>query len=167
MNATMRKAIPTEFMGVRYRSKSEAQFACAWDTYFGCYLLEYEPEYLRVEGWVPDFLLIYQPPRDIGGAMWANIIELKPTTPSKTYLENIAPKIQRATEILPFVESTGEVWSGSFYKGGAFQTKRVIQCPDSGACYFEESERFEFGPETQKHVLEYRFDLKHGGNSGG
>lgn len=46
-------AIPTEYAGVRFRSRLEARWACFFDLI--CWSWDYEP--LDIAGWTPDFLV--------------------------------------------------------------------------------------------------------------
>lgn len=106
MSKTM-EARPTEYKGIRYRSKSEAMFA-RWleltrihlskkssserGAYgFGCGWV-YEPDWLRVGNWTPDFYC--------WSSQWMpalylsiEIIEYKPSMPTDTYIEEMASNV--------------------------------------------------------------------------
>lgn len=106
MSKTM-EARPTEYKGIRYRSKSEAMFA-RWleltrihlskkssserGAYgFGCGWV-YEPDWLRVGNWTPDFYC--------WSSQWMpslfisiEIIEYKPSVPTETYIEEMAANV--------------------------------------------------------------------------
>ena len=80
MIEAIRKAVPTEYDGVVYRSKTEAIFARAL-TKLGA-RFEYEPE-IATKFWTPDFLI-----ENWEGVSF--VVELKPSAPTKTYIERIA-----------------------------------------------------------------------------
>jgi len=98
-STTDRKAIPTEYQGVVFKSKSEAIFA--HNLTLGGILWEYEPEYWVIDdGWCPDFLVSMRwraaqnhPPR-VGIA----IIEYKPCEPTLSYLDNLGQKYVQIAE---------------------------------------------------------------------
>lgn len=113
------KATPTEYKGIRYRSKCEAMFA-KWleldteertrlsshqgsffeDKSFGCgqggFL--YEPEGFCIEGWTPDFIrwntmttFVYEWFVPVN---FCTIIEYKPSRPTDAYVEKFAKRCQ-------------------------------------------------------------------------
>jgi hypothetical protein len=108
------KARPTEYKGVRYRSKSEAMFARFLELelderrYMGSHKgpwfnnglnngasgFIYEPESLEVDGWKPDFLVHQTWERIVQGYSLPvtdyQIIEYKPSKPTRTYAEEFA-----------------------------------------------------------------------------
>lgn len=165
MAATMKKAIPTEYLGVRYRSKSEAQFALALGMCGKHQVLEYEPQFLGVDDWVPDFLILSQ--KEPGTEIEALIIELKPTSPTETYLSNLASKMQAARDCLYFPQIEALVISGSFYQSNIFQVRELSACLPCEDGFFKPAYDLVFHETKQQAVLNYRFDLEHGGNSGG
>lgn len=75
--------IATEFMGVVFRSKSEAIFAKALHD-LG-YWFRYEPSYFDVDGWKPDFHVLMTG----GKSMLEVIIEYKPANVSETYRKSL------------------------------------------------------------------------------
>ena len=82
------KAIPTEYKGIRFRSKSEAIFARAMDL-AGIEAWEYEPA--TFDGYTPDFLVSAKVPAmildDGHDLILSWLIEYKPSTPSSAYIE--------------------------------------------------------------------------------
>jgi hypothetical protein len=85
------KAIPTEYRGVRFRSKSEAILARCFD--IAGWLWLYEPKsnfegdqpILNVHSW--DFLIENQSDFQI-------LVEYKPTKPTNQYAENLISKVR-------------------------------------------------------------------------
>ena len=57
-NVEYHEAIPTEYCGVKFRSKSEAIFARGLE--FRQFIWQYEPWWWNVKGWTPDFWAIRQ-----------------------------------------------------------------------------------------------------------
>lgn len=105
------KAVPTEYKSIVYRSKSEAMFA----RYLELDLEEsaaihryhrhknifgsgggfvYEPRYLSVQGWLPDFLVWRVWPRydEIVPVISYAVIEYKPSRPTATYVKKFFSK---------------------------------------------------------------------------
>jgi hypothetical protein len=87
-----RRAVPTEYKGVTYRSKSEAMFAvwlemsCNRDGH--PYGIIYEPGYFKTDdGWIPDFLTWQVVHLDNKPEIRNVIYEYKPAKPTKTYIE--------------------------------------------------------------------------------
>lgn len=96
--ASILKAIPTEYKGVVFRSKCEALFARNLDL-SGGWLWEYEPfEFRSKDGWQPDFrLAALVPTRVMGG--WSipqgiadALLEYKPSDVTDTYLDHAATR---------------------------------------------------------------------------
>lgn len=90
------QARPTEYLGVVFRSKSEALFAqaLAWSGYPKW---EYEPEDMNVEGYVPDFSLIDTRDYPHGFVDYRYAIEYKPrgvTDSYSSYLGHIADALK-------------------------------------------------------------------------
>jgi hypothetical protein len=75
--------IPTEYGGIRFRSRLEARWACFFDA-IG-WRWEYEP--LDFDGWIPDFLLHTRP--------LSTLVEVKPDV-AVEQLHRHVPKIERA-----------------------------------------------------------------------
>lgn len=89
------QATPTDYQGVRFRSKSEAIFARAMD--LAGIWWEYEPDTFRLGSffdryrWVPDFLVCARFTESCGKPGLENyIIEYKPSVPSDTYFSKLA-----------------------------------------------------------------------------
>lgn len=90
------KARPTEYCGVRFRSKSEAIFARVLD--IGGYFWEYEPKIFCSSEWKPDFWVIHQhrhPKKEIASIL----LEYKPRRPTETYLEQLSVKAMPASQL--------------------------------------------------------------------
>lgn len=85
------QARPTEYEGIRFRSKSEAIFArcLSLDGFYW----EYEPETWRIGygtkgGWTPDFWAV----SNIHKKIHSLVIEYKPGPPTNTYIEELAKR---------------------------------------------------------------------------
>lgn len=78
-------AHPTEYRGVRFRSKSEAVFARNLD--LSRIPWRYEPEFFRVEDWVPDFYLGVELKQPLG--FMPLVLEFKPGEPTETYMDEL------------------------------------------------------------------------------
>ena len=87
------KPTPTEYKGIRFRSKSEAVFAYAIEqSRVGIWV--YEPFLsLPLDGYTPDFLLCIKSQKSIG----AFLIELKPSKPTDTYIEECERRFTELT----------------------------------------------------------------------
>ena len=84
----MRKANPTEYGGIRFRSKSEAMFAYIIDNFWGP-SWAYEP--YEIDDYLVDFSQVV-PLQDKSGYC-EYLIEYKPAQPTETYLSVLGPKI--------------------------------------------------------------------------
>ena len=92
---TYSEPIPTEYKGVRFRSKSEAIFARAMDLAFpGDLFWEYEPKDFAIDWWVPDFHVIHPYSGDC-------LIEYKPSEVTETYKENLGSRFWVSMERHP------------------------------------------------------------------
>lgn len=138
--------IPTEYMGVRFRSKSEAIFARSLD--LNQILWEYEPkEWTTMDLWRPDFK-----------ASWCHqqhkiafaLIEYKPRNVTNTYLEN---KYSQLKDIRQYLYGIS-VWVAC---GNAFDAQRLLYGLDieTGWKCFENPPLFRKIEEAAR----YRFDL--------
>ena len=78
MNEKIIAAIPTEYAGVRFRSRLEAR----WAAFFDIYEIPWEYEPIDFKGWIPDFLI----PGKIN-----TYVEIKPT---KVFLPDVWKKIR-------------------------------------------------------------------------
>jgi len=86
MNAVDFTPKPTDYIGVRFRSKSEAIFARALE--LRGLFWQYEPENWRCEdGWVPDFWAAQQ--RTNPHRIFSLIIEYKPSRVTDAYKEQL------------------------------------------------------------------------------
>jgi len=137
------EAIPTEYKGIVFRSKSEAQFAFMLDN--SSMLATgwvYEPNNLRCkDGYIPDFLL-FQKQRII-------IIEYKPIEPTTTYLEMFYRHMNEIIEkdLLDLISGYTIIY-GSVYTNFSIMDGHDFK-------------RFEvFNSELRQKALEHRFDLK-------
>lgn len=96
--ATMKKARPTEFEGMVYRSKSEAMFACALAATGAVF--EYEPTWLEIGEleYTPDFLIARNQQKPNGHRhryVTFILIEYKPSMPTATYLGELSGNMER------------------------------------------------------------------------
>lgn len=150
MNATL-KPRPTEYLGILFRSKSEAMFA-RWIDSMGVQW-DYEPEALRVGEWRPDFVM---QPNASQGEIQIFVVEYKPRLPTKAYLGDFSGRFAALSE-----------------KNSLFKMEAIVACVD----WFSDSENtllalmpdgtfgeqvVEWLPnERQKEkVRQFRFDLK-------
>lgn len=86
-------ARPTEYRGVRFRSKTEAVFALAIEQ--SNFVWEYEPRLLKLaDGWVPDFWIV-DAHTNLRGvqAISSFLIELKPRPVTQTYKDELAKRV--------------------------------------------------------------------------
>lgn len=155
------KAIPTEYRGIQFKSKSEAVFArnldisryqehssfdVAW---------EYEPEWMKTKsGWVPDFAIFYNIPiMEMGISFY--IIEYKPSMPTKTYMETLGRNFDEVRGDYPRLPLCCFLVCGSPWKMPmrTFQHRRgdSEEWVDSGVGLFSQN---------VKEAAEYRFDLE-------
>lgn len=87
------EAIPTEYAGVVFRSKSEAIFAKALE--IAGLSWEYEPNgFVASSGWTPDFLVVavYKRPHSLRFVL----VEYKPSEPTDTYKNQLFNKFKEA-----------------------------------------------------------------------
>lgn len=127
---TQRKAVPTEYAGVRFRSKSEACFAMYLDHHSEFW--QYEPELLTLEcGYVPDFLVIRHHYHSKQGKWFSAIlIEYKPSQPTETYVQTHLDKLDLLSHHVGF-RCYGKIYYGSFFEQSAI-VGTVSRHPDSG-----------------------------------
>lgn len=181
------EARPTEYKGIRYRSKSEAMFAryleleaelsaldCSVSGPFyeqrcfgnGASGFVYEPEGLEVDGWKPDFLEW----RVCGGKLHQSqiphlsyrMIEYKPSKPTKTYADEFA---MRTAAILERFDNLG-LWEFSrrcdaaIYYGSVFNNDRGTVMVDSLCVeWITESQGGDWLANFEDEVKTTRFDL--------
>ena len=98
INTHRRQVVPTEWQGIRFRSKSEACFAMYIDHYTrkqngkesAAVAWEYEPPQLMLDdGYAPDFRVVCFR----NNALWCKLIEYKPSRPTATYAVNVLEKL--------------------------------------------------------------------------
>lgn len=87
-------ARPTSYLGIDYRSKSEALLAAALNKCSP--LVEYEPEGFRVGLWVPDFRFV----ESHHGRLLDVIIEYKPRQVSSCYRRELWRKFSSLSTLL-------------------------------------------------------------------
>jgi hypothetical protein len=168
------KAIPTEYRGVRYRSKSEAMFA-RWLELdaeeamvlpfgFKSFGFEYEPKGICVDGWSLDFLRWRVQSREntATGLLIPTIsydfIEYKPSKPNATYLEVLGRRFRELQENLEFYD--GLVCRSSFYcyYGSVFNNSRGrAQFDFSGSFCCDDDDWLDV---FEEDIRDFRFDLE-------
>lgn len=103
------EAHPTDYDGIRFRSKSEAVFYRAMK--LNGWLVEYEPKDWICDGWSFDFRAAWQSP---SGALVCSLIEYKPTRPTDAYLQRHLSRLRslglRLTGYRNFV-AIGSAWN--------------------------------------------------------
>lgn len=121
MAGVSRKARPTEWRGVTYRSKSEACLA-KWLHDAGR-RFQYEPEWATVGDWVPDFAIwleFFGRPPGLHSPLIA-VVEYKPSRVTLAYRNYLASKFDCLFDELvggdwPFgIDLRFELWEGSFW----------------------------------------------------
>jgi hypothetical protein len=162
MNALIKQPRPTEYKGVRYRSKSEAILAFCMDK--AGYEFEYEPD-LKCDGleWKPDFIVCEQ---------WSGcvfLLEYKPCEPTETYKKWIANEFKKVKKLDcsnvlnlsegSFVDTPLLYWN-NFYKNGQADSGNVLEeWPENIIAtfmYYMLSQKIKPHIENAK---QYRFDL--------
>jgi hypothetical protein len=177
------KARPTEYKGVRFRSKSEAVFARYLDLWLeadqgvsprpnrrsgivsrGGGGFEYEP-ITMVNGWHPDFMLWRTMlPSGDGSRFYSNIpkteiefIEYKPSRPTKTYCEEWLQKVGQWIDLSIENESEFHYWTGfAIFFGSPFSSA------ERGVIRFEKTFFYDFPidwVDEYPSLMDYRFDL--------
>lgn len=177
----VKTARPTEYKGIVYRSKSEAMFARYLELSSYDWIasreggfpatvgFHYEPEYLDVNGWRPDFLVFYTSlPCEISrnarariGKKYSapeticHIVEYKPSRPTKTYVSEF---IARCNCIFSNAYSDMLAYGAyaAIYYGSIFEPERgVIAIIDDEG----EDEGFDWLAKYEDQVKATRFDL--------
>lgn len=170
MSKTM-EARPTEYKGIRYRSKSEAMFArwleisigeefnfdrlnCGGRCGAGGFV--YEPSFLTIGEWTPDFFRwAIHTSKATYPSVYGTSIEYKPSKPTITYLDEFAIRCSALTEIAPYPCSYELYYGGFFDKPAGL----ILWDADYG---IHEAPHYEFNwigghaPE----VMATRFDLE-------
>ena len=157
----LRKARPTEYKGVRYRSKSEAILAFCMDK--AGYKFEYEPD-LKCDGleWKPDFIVHKQ---------WSGcvfLLEYKPCEPTEAYKEWIANEFKKVKKLDcsnvlnlgegAFVDVSFIYWN-NFYKSDPSGFMFADEYPEKVITYLMfDMLNNEIKPYIE-NAKQYRFDL--------
>lgn len=103
------KPIRTEYSGIVFRSRTEAQFARALNV--GGNDWEYEPQWLTGEdGQTPDFVV----PSICDNRLVMRMMECKPSEPTETYKSELVRRAKSWIKILP-CSSGLELFAASFY----------------------------------------------------
>lgn len=133
-------AVPTEYKGVRYRSKCEAMFARWLDLSneellsvplnWKAFGYEYEPDGMDVDGWKLDFLSwrVHSSVNKSTGFLIPTIfyefIEYKPSKPTGAYLETLGNRFDKLQAKLAFYDGLVVRSSFSCYCGSTFSEIR-------------------------------------------
>jgi hypothetical protein len=182
------QARPTEYKGVRYRSKSEAMFARYLElehsehhflfSHKGPRFLGgfnrgsggfvYEPKGFDVDGWTPDFLswsVGYSSFQEFEiPGMHYETIEYKPSKPTSAYIETFVSRCQRLVAKMLGGNCQSEFMNcNSFhvYYGSAFSecaSGRVSVCTFGWNILWETD--FDWIANYRESLLETRFDLE-------
>ena len=143
------KATPTDYKGIRFRSKSEAIFARAMDL-AGITEWVYEPD--SFDGYTPDFSVVVQ----ISG--WSvdplnYLIEYKPASVSKAYLQKLE-NLKITDPYDSFFIFTGSAFNDDGYCTQGLIEKETVSVRVARCLAFA-------GPVSlkMKEAKEYRFDL--------
>lgn len=146
--------IPTEYDGVRFRSKGEAIFARALS--LNQILWEYEPKRIvTLDNWTPDFLAVW---RRKNKTLVICLIEYKPSTPTDSYFAVMKKRVVELGHSKPDCAFSHAVLAaGNSFSGGkaVFELNRKSIEWDR----FERPWLFDYWDEASK----YRFDLAGGG----
>jgi hypothetical protein len=172
------KARPTEYKGVEYRSKSEAQFALwlhwvhqGYDqnivgvderkhriTQDGCTGFEYEP---KLPGefqcdfmtWRTAFKNGFVFPR-----LLFCFIEYKPTRPTETYIRDWLKKANNCCRSISLSRDTDGIFEFRIYYGSAYsQDGGIVVLHSDGSI---EEQNTNWCEKLRGHMLAYRFDLQ-------
>lgn len=156
------QARATEYRGIVFRSKSEAQLAYILDHAEGNIVFDYEPVNFKTSsGYIPDFAKIQYVLNNefrIGFPVYITIIEYKPSMPTDSYLKTLS-------------ENFAELYKKDSFK--IIDSYLLI----FGSAYNNEFNAMSFDPQTLKinkgyfklnwitpklidEALNYRFDLK-------
>lgn len=165
------KAVPTEYRGVRYRSKSEAMFALNLDVCRSSFsrtqfcemqwwesIWVYEPNFEWLNGFSCDFLLswiLFDSERLL---INQRLVEYKPSKPTKTFCDNYFGKFFKhcaATENQPNTQRQASIFYGSVYK----EDRGIVRCckEDDEVEFLDLNWIFD-----DAKLLSYRFDLEGG-----
>lgn len=148
------QAIPTDYAGTRFRSKSEAIFARALD--LSGISWQYEPkQWTASDGWVPDFWVILP---SLRGTIISCAVEYKPAKPTEAYFTLLD---RRFNELEPRLDGHYELVAW----GSPFDTTapRGLRCHHPRDGWTTDNEKAVLGLLTQnwEQARAYRFDLDH------
>jgi len=173
------EATPTEWRGVRYRSKCEAMFAVwLYNDELACnrelqntgsqsqvgFDIQYEPQPLSIGRWCPDFFVkrAYCEPLQTEVRLIAHcsyhVIEYKPSQPTQTYAETFQ---SRCGELHKKFFS-GQDICYSLYYGSPYEVNRSARfywCWCSVPLGWRTEHNW-LKPDFAQAVLNHRFDLK-------
>lgn len=161
------QAIPTEYKGVCYRSKSEAMFAVWLEMYvknspYGlCDAIQYEPKWSTVSGYTFDFAYHRISDLDHFVAHYCDLYEYKPTATTEVYRNNWAKKCSELSKKDSCPRLTFfKLYEGDFYTVNS-NSWFVILLPNGDLFSIEKH-----GPwldaKTAELIRSIRFDLKDG-----
>lgn len=144
------KAVPTEYKGIVFRSKSEAIFCRAMELR-GYPIWEYEPKRWQTkDGWTPDFWFIgrnQKPKYKIASIL----VEYKPGDVTDTYLDKTLQRLQELgdkTHGHAFVVACGSTWN---------ETRKVWHF--TGESWSPEEKAYRLFLKLEE-ASRFRFDLK-------
>ena len=137
------EARPTEYRGIVFRSKSEAQLAYMFEhSTLGVTDWIYEPEKFKLpNGYCPDFLIYMK--------SLILLIEYKPTIPSETYVKTFYERLANYPNELGLLRG-GTILYGSVYTDGIYELDK----------YYKPKRIEAFTRELMEKAKAYRFDLK-------
>lgn len=158
---TDQRAIPTEYKGIRFRSKSEACFAKYLDHYqkrprHAPMIWEYEPQPLTLEdGYTPDFRLIWA----MRSHLECSLIEYKPAMPTETYAIAVLTKLNILANSVA-MECGAWIVCGSFWDNSESMKARHI-CLDGGELRVNDGWLSDGSDEwlLRQQIAQTRFDL--------
>jgi hypothetical protein len=152
MNYKNIEAIPTEFMGIRFRSKSEAMFANLLEISGRQWVYEYPA--IKCGDYVPDFMVIKSKKHR---EFVPQVVEYKPKLPTKTYLERLTKKSDELAEHLSLFRSiTFYVCAIDFFN--EFNPRCLLF---DGKSWEDIGNAMDFNREQYNYVKSFRYDLQH------
>lgn len=159
-------ATPTEYAGIVFRSKSEAQVALSLDMQEDELDWAYEPKELQVGSYIPDFLVC----EHLDDGVWLRVVECKPSLCTETYMKNLSPKFCEIAKLLrarcgrKLKMLTCEIWQGNTFN---MDYKTWMHVGFGGDIPDGIKKPFDDGilsiwmqPECIEAVRRYRFDLE-------
>lgn len=152
------KAVPTEWNGIRFRSKSEACFAM-YLTHHGRQW-EYEPEELTLDcGYVPDFRVMWY--NKSTRKFYCELIEYKPADATDTYMKATLEKLAILSNHVA-MECHPHVMTGSFWENDECHTPKSCQLIRGELRWCYSWSHFDSEPdewELRQKISQHRFDL--------